>query len=228
MKSVVVQQTILSEKLSEKLRKYLLFSISPSETIRESDLAKRFGVSRTPIREALNELEKQGIVVRKKKRGTSLKIMTAQEIADIYNVRSVLEGLAARLFCQFVTPESIQNLLAIEQSYQVALQQNDYETILQSDMFFHETIINFCGNDRLAKLVRDCHLLSEIFKKCNGENPREPGIQKRKIQQSKYPHRSIILAFERKDEKKAETLMRRHIEWTKDILLRNILTRRVE
>ncbi len=181
-------------------------------------MARRFGVSTTPIREILNKLADQGFIERRKKAGSALRNFTFVEIRDAYDLRSVLEGLAARLACARPTVSLVKKLKALEKVHGRALREHDVSLADETDIKFHSCIIDFSGNVRLAQLVRDFHLVTKTVRLIPGMDP-----MPKSLKETPYPHEKIIAAIREGNPEKAERIARRHVEWAKENTLRRYL-----
>ena len=119
----------------------------PHQRIAEDDLAKKFGVSRTPVREAIRLLEQDGFVTCVKNVGTFIRPISASEISDFFDVRSVLEGLTARLCAQRPTPQLIAELRESVQAVISAHHSRDLDAANRLDTEFHGKIAAAAGNE---------------------------------------------------------------------------------
>ncbi|MCX6992578.1 MAG: GntR family transcriptional regulator [Kiritimatiellaeota bacterium] len=211
-------------ELAEKIHRRLIAISALHKTrtgVREEDLAGYFNVSRTPVREALRILDEKGLVERIKKAGTFLRIPSLKEIADIYDVRSVLDGLAAKLFCENATPEMIARLKNISKRHDAAMQRGKYDLADATDIEFHLAIASMCGNRIIARLINDSHLLADTFVLANRIVPFPHAIPKN----TAYPHQRILLCFMARNPAQAEQIARCHVERAKDRIIRNFLRR---
>jgi len=178
----------------------------PGTQLREADLVRDLGVSRTPIREAFNQLSKEGMVEIIPRRGAFVKLWTKEEVVEILVIREVLEGLAARLATRRLDSQAIDNLEGCIKGYV----DGEIEEYSQADRLFHEGIINACGMDRLINLLQNLYdslqmsdVLSMTFQ--------FPG----RIEESMAEHQKIIEAFKKHDEDLAEKVAREHFQHAK-------------
>ncbi len=212
-----------NNNLQEKVLSHLLSSgFGYEDTIREIDLAKIFGVSVTPVREALNNLEDKGFVERRKRKGTYLKSFSLKEINELYDLRSVLEGLAARLLCEAVTPGVAGELKEIADEYEKNKPGRKRSVLADLDYRFHEGIVENCGNDRLKKQVKESHVITKSFSRHESEHVPERALK------NPYTHVRIVSAIEEADGLKAENFARKHVEWAKDNTIRMMIAGGVE
>lgn len=208
-----------NNNLQEKVLEHLLSSgFGPEDTIREVDLAGIFEVSVTPIREALNNLEEKGFVERRKRRGTYLKPFSLKELCELYEVRSVLEGLAARLLCEVVTPGVVEELRGLADEYEKNKPGRKRSVLANLDYEFHSKIVESCGNERLKIQIKESHAITKFFA---GDSQNE--YVSIKALKNPYTHVRIVFALENMDRIQAENLMRKHVEWAKDNTVKQMI-----
>jgi len=127
--------------------------IRPNERLIAADLAERLSTSRTPIREALQLLEAEQLVIAAK-RGYVVREHTKDEIVEIYEVRAALEGMAARLAAQKAGTSAYKDIEAIGAHKDSLITSNDRKLIVDLNNEFHAAIFAACGNSRLDRINR--------------------------------------------------------------------------
>ncbi len=127
--------------------------IRPNERLIAADLAERLSTSRTPIREALQLLEAEQLVIAAK-RGYVVREHTKDEIVEIYEVRAALEGMAARLAAQKAGTSAYKEIEAIGAHKDSLITSNDRKLIVDLNNEFHAAIFAACGNSRLDRINR--------------------------------------------------------------------------
>ena len=127
--------------------------IRPNERLIAADLAERLNTSRTPIREALQLLEAEQLVVAAK-RGYVVREHTKEEIVEIYEVRAALEGMAARLAAQKTGTSAYKEIEAIGAHRDSLIASNNRKLIVDLNDEFHAAIFSACGNSRLDRINR--------------------------------------------------------------------------
>lgn len=127
--------------------------LRPGERIVEGKLARQLSVAQGTLREALQELEHQGLVTKHDHRGTFVSKLTKTEIEDIYVLRCKLEPLAAELACRRSTPEQLAQVLSLVDKMQVAGEQHRYVELLKTDLAFHQLIWKLSGNKSIEKAL---------------------------------------------------------------------------
>jgi DNA-binding GntR family transcriptional regulator len=178
------------------------------EAMTEAILCRRLKVSRGAIRDALAQLESQGLIERKKKKGTLLRRPTLKEIVDLWDSRSALEGVAARLAASKIKSTELEKLTEIIARRDAAAARNDQRAVDQGDIDFHQTIIDIADNGCVRDIVRNIHLFDRIFRypergySIDDEN-------------AAYSHKAIIEALGSIDPDRAEDTMKRHIQHAK-------------
>jgi len=148
----------LREMVFESLREAIILGrLKPGERLMEIQLAEEMGVSRTPVREAIRKLELEGFVVMVPRKGAYVAGVSVKDIADVFEVRSALEGLAAGLAAERITEEEMEEL------EKVILQisgEEDILTVVKKDNEFHELIYRASRNERLKQIIT--HLQEQI------------------------------------------------------------------
>lgn len=200
--SIRVKYSNLDELVYEKLKKAILNKhLKPGEQIIQEQLAKKMGVSRTPLRRALTQLAKEHLVTAGARRGTYVREFSQEEIAAIYEIREVLEGLASRkaaLLVKKSTLESFRNLYkeAIESA-----KKGDWKAYEKADEKFHFFLIEISQIDFLREMVKSFYILVSRYARGLVRPPEET-----------FPeHMSMIDALEHHDSELAEKLIREHI-----------------
>ena len=127
------------------------------EELRESTIGHELGVSRTPVREALRQLELEGLVKIVPNKGAQVINLSVKDIKDIYAIRSHLEGLCARWACENITTEQIDALEEIVYLSDFHTSKNHYEQMLELDNKFHDIIYEASASKMLRHLLKDFH-----------------------------------------------------------------------
>jgi DNA-binding GntR family transcriptional regulator len=115
------------------------------------------GVSRTSMREALRHLAAEGLIQTTPHKGNVVATVTVEDVQQIYQVRGVIEPLAARLFTERATVQEISALETAERSYEQAIQARDVEAVLRALTGFYDIILGGCGNDLAVGIIRSLH-----------------------------------------------------------------------
>jgi len=126
----------------------------PNERLIEETIAAQMGISRTPVREALQKLEKEGLIFRRANLGFAVKGVSEQELDDILDLQRVLEGHAGRLAVSRITDDELRFLDDLIARQEECLANSDTETFIRLDGEFHDTLHRAAKNARLYDLVQ--------------------------------------------------------------------------
>lgn len=148
--------TSLMEQISRVLKEAILEGIlKGGEKLVEAELKEKFGVSRSPIREALRDLEKKGLVEIYPRKGAFVRPISSKDIKENFPVRAVLEGLAAKEALERFEPEQLLEMEKALRKMREAVQERDGRSYWEHHRLFHETFIQACGNQLLIGLLKD-------------------------------------------------------------------------
>ena len=177
------------------------------ERIREEDLAKSLGVSRTPVREALQRLQQRGLLVTSPARGLAVAQLSNKQIFDLYAMREILEGSAARLAAQHATDAEIQLLYRLQK--QLSIEGHEPLALVNLNRRFHQHIYGAAHNEYL---VYTLEALGDSMALLHNLMFRMPS----RVGQSDIEHLEIVQAIEKHDADRAERAARRHIQQARD------------
>ena len=160
-----VQHKTLPEEVFEVLSDAILTGTpKEGEQLNETELARRMGISRAPVREALAELVKQGLAVHRPRKGTFVVRWKKQDLWEVATLRSVLEGLAAKLACSNIEPADVRFLQDVIGRMEAADQKGDVHQLLDLDQTFHGRIWERAGHKRLLRSLEDLKLQIRLFR----------------------------------------------------------------
>jgi DNA-binding GntR family transcriptional regulator len=146
----------LRELVYEELRMLIMTGqIKPGTRMMEIDLAESMGVSRTPVREAIRQLEKDNLVTIEPRRGAYVSDISAKDMEDMLFVREPLEGLATYLAAQNMTDDGLEELKKVNARYEEAYNEGETESLIQLDTRFHNLITEGSGNKYLIAILKD-------------------------------------------------------------------------
>ncbi|MDO9555910.1 MAG: GntR family transcriptional regulator [Atribacterota bacterium] len=205
------------ELLSQKVYRILKTGIvkkylKPGTKLLEVKIAKQMGVSRTPVREAIRELAAEGFVKMIPNQGVIVSIASIEDTQEVLQIRSVLEGLAARLATKVINGEEIKELEKYIEQMEYYANKDNALAFSKMDVEFHELILNICGNNRLIQIRKN---LSDQAHRYRIRSLSIPGRLKHSLKE----HQEILEALKRKDSEQADKLSQKHIE----NVLKNIL-----
>ena len=142
----------LREQIVSSLRESIIKGeLYSGQKLTEPDLAEKLGISRTPIREAFRQLESEGFLTVIPRRGAVVSRITRKEIDDFYELKSLLEGYAARIAAEKITEKGIEKLRKINEQLTVLAEKGDVEAFFVKNDEFHNTFIAYCGNEKLLE-----------------------------------------------------------------------------
>ena len=155
----------LREIVYEELKRQILVGeIAPGTRMMEVELAEEMGVSRTPIREAIRKLEKEGLVTIEPRPGAYASEISVKDMVDVLEVRQDLEGMAAALAAEKVTEEEKQAFIKVNSDYEDAIRHGNTEEIIRCDELFHQLIVSYSGNKTLNQLLSQVQELALRFR----------------------------------------------------------------
>ena len=155
----------LREIVYEELKRQILVGeIAPGTRMMEVELAEDMGVSRTPVREAIRKLEKEGLVTIEPRRGAYASDISIKDMVDVLKVRQMLEGMAASMAAQKVTEEEKLDFVEANSAYKNAVKKGNIEEIIRYDELFHQLIVSYSGNKTLNQLLSQVQELALRFR----------------------------------------------------------------
>jgi DNA-binding GntR family transcriptional regulator len=201
----LIRQKSLAEHIVDDMEKKIIDGTrKPGQRIIEEALCKKFGVSRSPVREAFQILENRGFVVREPRKGISVARSTQREAEDIYRIRASLDGLATSLAVQKQTAELIEKLRKMHSQMIRAAEKENGVAYQQLNKKFHEILINACDNPRLIQLIRNFDKQTIRYRMTVSSGPGW-------MANSTKIHAAIIASFETGDAEAAERIRRNSI-----------------
>lgn len=144
----------LARHVADHLAKAIIYSeYAPGQRLGEEELARRFKISRSPIREAFRILEKEGLIVFLPRRGVRVAPLDPTGLQEVYECRAVLEGLAASLACERITPQALTRLRGIYRSMERAASKRDVKRYFERVLALLGDIRAVAGNATLTALL---------------------------------------------------------------------------
>ena len=176
----------------------------PGESLIETKLSEEMGVSRTPVREAIRQLELEWLVQSFPNKGAIVKGISAQDIEDIYTIRMMIEGLAARWAAEKITPEELDELKEAVEFEEFYTMKNDTTHLLKYDSRFHDIIFKASKSKPLTHTLSTFH---HYVQRARSMSFGTPG----RAQEVLEEHKAILKAIMDKDPEKAERLTTEHV-----------------
>jgi DNA-binding GntR family transcriptional regulator len=217
-----VKADLLAEKASSTIARVIRGAIldgsfEPGRPLREEELAGWLGISRTPIREALLILENEGLVESTRNRSTHVARFDPSGLEEVYSIRAVLEGYAARQAAELVTPEELEALReSCERFKEVATTSDDLQKLAEENFTFHETIHTAARSARLQRMIGTVTALPLIYRSYMTYSTRN----RRKAVDD---HIAILGALARHDGDAAGALMEKHVQWARDVAVAHLI-----
>ena len=150
------QDQSLRGKVFQKIREEILSGVyQDGEELREVTLGEKLGVSRTPVREALRQLELEGLVNMVPRKGAEVADITEKSLRDVLEVRKALEELSVQLACEKITEEEIEELKRVAERFKDTLNDQDVTKIAEADVAFHDVIYTATDNQKLILLLNN-------------------------------------------------------------------------
>jgi len=215
----------LREKILETIREAILKGqLKPGEKVAEPELAERFGISRTPIREAFRQLESEGYLTVIPRKGAVVTSLSERAVEEFYAIKSILEGYAARMAAENLTDRDIEKLETINERLSQLAAEGDVKTFFKVHNEFHELFIKAAENEKLQELINQMMLK---FNRLRLTSLSLPGRMETSVQE----HKKIIEAFKNKDGERADNLVRKTASYGGQVLIQSMAQaegRRVE
>ena len=204
----------LREMVYEELKMQILTgAIVPGTRMMEVELAKEIGVSRTPIREAIRKLEKEGLVTIEPRRGAYASQISTEDMVEILEVRQNMEGLAAFFAASRMKPEQLTELKDVSEHYNTAVQVGNMEEMIKHDTRFHRIIVESCNNKILVQMIEQLQELVLRFRYIYYDNFR-------RAENMPEEHQLILDAIESGNAEAARSAADVHIDRLKELVIR--------
>jgi len=205
--SISERQTLSDQVFSELKEAIIKGDLAQGSKITEDEIAKQYGISRGPLREAIRRLEGLRLLVRKPHAGTRVVTLTHSMMEEIYTVREALEGMSARLAATHMSDSDIAELRQLLEHHESTIDQSQGKEYLQreGDLDFHFRIAQASNNQWLMDLLSS--ELYQLLRMCRHRSSQTPERPLRALQE----HKQITEAIAQRDPELAELLMRRHI-----------------
>lgn len=205
--------------ITDHLRDGILSGLfAPNSPLRIDALATQFNVSHMPIREALRRLESEGLLDTVPNRGARVVEVTPAFVADIFDLRTLIESFMTRRAAERITPAQLAELQAIQARYEAAAKSEDVPAALAANRVFHSTINTISGN-RDGSLILDRHwrLISALWRVYGYQTERFEGVIN--------DHRQLLEALAEHDGEGAAALSAAHSTRAKQMLLKRMRDR---
>jgi DNA-binding GntR family transcriptional regulator len=202
-----------SAAASEVIREAIIDGrLGPGARLKEEELARELGMSRTPVREALLLLQSEGLVESIPRRGATVRSYAVDDLDDMYQLRAVLEGYAARRAATRISADVVALLEESCARFDRLRASDDPRDLVKENLFFHNVILDAAGSGRLVPLVRKVIELPLVYRSFYWYSPEQKLI-------SEHYHKQLTRALGAGDAKRAEIIMTEHVLEARDFLL---------
>ncbi|MCR4430375.1 MAG: GntR family transcriptional regulator [Tepidanaerobacteraceae bacterium] len=196
----------LRTRIYNQLKNAILNGVyKPGESLIELKVAKELGVSRTPVREAIRQLELEGLVSSIPNKGVVVEGVTEQDVEDIYTIRKMIEGLAARWAAEKITDEQLKEMKDVLDLMEFYTEKGEIDKVSELDTQFHDIIFRACNSRPLESVLTNFHHFIQrarlVSIKSTGRAP-----------VSLEEHRNIYNALASHDPDAAEKAMVSHVD----------------
>ena len=193
----------LREKILETIREAILKgNLKPGEKVAEPELAERFGISRTPIREAFRQLESEGYLTVIPRKGAVVAALSERDVQEFYAIKSILEGYAAELAAKNLSDKDLARLEAINGKLKKLADDGDVKAFYRVHNEFHDTFLKAADNSKLYELIQQ---LGMKFSRLRMASLSVNG----RMAISVAEHDKLLDAFRHHDGKAAEDLVKK-------------------
>jgi DNA-binding GntR family transcriptional regulator len=188
--------------------------LAAGERLKEDELARRLDVSRTPVREALRRLQAEGLVDVEPQRGATVRAYGVEELDDMYRLRAVLEGYAARRAAERISEDDLAELRkSCERFARLAARKRMIpRDLARENQLFHDAVLAAADDPRLAEMVRSVMHLPLVYKAYVWYTPHQR-------RQSAHYHEQLVIALGRHDGERAALIMQEHVYEARDSLV---------
>jgi DNA-binding GntR family transcriptional regulator len=205
LKPDLIGRTALAVEITNRLRHMILEGqLQPGEKIREKILTEQFGVSRTPLREALKVLAAEGLLELIPHRGTLVTKQSDAEISEVFQVLAALEGLAGELAARNASEENLNEIRAMTEELRRSYEEADRPTYFRINQNIHKALLNTAGNETLVKAHE---LLAHRVQRARYQANLTPARWRAAVEE----HEAITEALCNRDAKKTAELMKDHL-----------------
>lgn len=201
----------LTDQAHRSIKRYILGGNFPAEErLTESFFAEKLGISKSPVREALNALQNEGLLRIEPRKGIYLYRFTAKEISDLYELREALEVFATQIVP--ITAEFVTALIDSLSRTEQLLAQKNKSAYIEEDIAFHRLIVVSTGNEQLSRM--HSHIQDKLWLcRCQTYQLTSPGTPS--------AHHKIASALQSGDRERAAAATQEHIRSVRDALLRS-------
>lgn len=201
----LLRSASLSSAAQQEIERMILDGeIAAGTKLTEAWLSERLGVSRGPIREAFRMLEEAGLVRQEKNRGVFVREIPLEEALEIYDLRAVMDELVGRRLAETITPEQMKTMKGLVDRLEAAARAGDADAYHLANLQFHDTLVTFAGNRKLADVYRRLVRELALFRR---RNLADEAV----LPHSAAEHRAILKAIGSGNAEQAGRVMYDHV-----------------
>ena len=189
--------------------------IKPGQTLTERGLAEKIGVSRTPVREAIRKLEEQGIVTHEPHKGVKVITLSEEKVAQLYDVRELLEGLAVRRLAERQTPQMIEELRGFIERAEKEAVENKIRELAEINSEFHLALARLSGNVYLETIMNMLQTQISLMMSASLSTSGRP-------LQNIEEHKGLIDAIRSGDGEFAESIAKHHVRKAREHAMKKL------
>jgi DNA-binding GntR family transcriptional regulator len=202
-----------STTASELIREAIVHGrLAPGQRLKEEELARELGMSRTPVREALLILQSDGLVESVPRRGATVRSYAVDDLDDLYQLRAVLEGHAARRAATRISAADVARLEESCSRFELLRAADDLQDLVKENLVFHNIIIDAAESPRLRGLLQRVIQVPLVYKSYYWYSVEQKLI-------SQHYHGQLARALGTGDAERAEMIMKEHVLEARDFLL---------
>lgn len=207
-----ISRTPLHDEVARRIRDLIVEGeLAPGARVPERELCERFGISRTPLREALKILASEGLVDLQHHRGALISQLTSEAVDEMFQVMEALEALAGELACSHASDADIAAIRALHERMLAEHARRELSEYFKLNQRIHEAIVAAAGNALLAQIYRGLNMrLRRARYMANLSPPR--------WDQAVAEHEQILAALERRDGARLARLLREHLQHKADVV----------
>ena len=204
------------QQVAEALRSAITSGrFMPGQRLVEKDLCELTGVSRASVREALRQLETEGLIETRPNRGPLVSRLSPQDAASIYAVRGALEALAAQLFATQASDQQVAELEAAVRVLDKAYKARDVDRIVEAKRRFYDVLFEGSGNSMIASILNTMNARITMLRRVSLSSPKRAPASIREI-------RAVLTAIKRRDPQGAYDASLKHIQQAAKVALASL------
>jgi DNA-binding GntR family transcriptional regulator len=200
-----IQHKVLYQEAAGRIRELIeLGTLAPGEKISENDLCEKFGISRTPLREALKVLKSEGLIEMLPNRGARVTRLTAKDVEHTYNIMGALEGLSGETACQYISDAEVDHIRALNNQMVEHFHRGELMEYFGANQKIHECIMLASKNDVLLEVYNN---LSQRIKRIRYSSQMTDDYWHKAVND----HEQMIEALQNRDGERLGNILRSHL-----------------